>query len=128
MIMKSSTYKHEHLNENGCYEFFGAHVGLCIEDYADLHRMIDKAEKYVKDGLKKMKTLDVTRRNRVFRIQTAVSNYHSAKLYLFGGALERDIHNLQLPLSASFIQKKARKQAETSKGEAIQEILLGMYY
>lgn len=110
------------LNIDGCMEFFGAHVKLCMEDYASIHRHVNRLEAMVnKHGRSNRKQSDLLK-GRIQRVRLLIHNYETAKHYIFGNGLLNDIKRLDLPLSIEYIRAQTEKMAESCEFNATMEL------
>lgn len=87
----------------GCYGFYGAHIALCVKDFAIAHKHIV--------GIKKLWSKASTPSKKE-RLRNIIWNYYTAKDYLFGGLLEDSIDKFGLPLEAQAVKDRARHLAE----------------
>lgn len=92
-------------SDSGCLEMYGAHIRLCIKDYADVHKHIDAMEKFCRNK----KNNNTTRKSHFSQM---IHNYYTAKQFIFGGGLQDAVEKFGLPLDPGYIQREAREYAE----------------
>jgi len=93
----------------GCFEMYGAHIRLCIRDFVILHKKALQAERHMSKARYK------DRKNycsRTHRLEIRLSNYYSARDFLFGGGLDDAIERFGLPINASYIRRITKELAE----------------
>ena len=103
------------LNIDGCMNFFGAHVKLCITDYALIHRHVDRLEGLVRKHGRNGRKQSALRNGRIARVRIMLNNYETAKNYLFGKGLVDDIRRMELPLSIEYTRRHAQELAESAE-------------
>lgn len=102
------------LDIDGCMDFFGAHIKLCMEDYATVHRHIHRLEALVvKNGGKRRRRQSALLSGRIQRVRNIITNYETARSYIFGKGLVKDIFDMDLPLSIEFVRAQTTKMAES---------------
>ena len=87
---------------DGCMEMYGAHIKVCIKDYADIHRHYSAL----------VKKLNSTKGSgKRDRLQKLLRNYESARDFLFGGGIEDAIDRFSLPLDAEYTRNVAKRMS-----------------
>lgn len=102
--------KRPDLDIGGCFSFFGEHIRLCIEDYAQVHNNQVSISRYILRLRSGVQNKFV--KGRIARARAFIRNYEEAKQYIFGGKLKRDIEVLHLPLELECVQTEARLLSE----------------
>lgn len=87
----------------GCYGFYGAHIALCIKDFAIAHNHLEGVKRLYKRA---------STPSKKERLKNILYNYYTARDYLFGGLLEESIDKFGLPLDAQAVKDRAKNLAK----------------
>lgn len=93
------------LSIDGCMEMYGAHIRLCVRDFADVHKHYDAL------CVRRRKTKSIGRKAR---LSLLLHQYDTAYQFLFGGGLEDAIDRFSLPLNAEWVKRMALEAASGS--------------
>ncbi len=101
---------------DGCIDIFGSHIKLCIEDFASVHKKIERIERTILKYKRARTKLSEKKLSKITYMEKIAYDYYTAKAYIFGlglsGGLREDIARLELPINLEYIRNKALKQAE----------------
>jgi hypothetical protein len=97
---------------DGLINFYGAHIKLCIRDYADVKKHLEMLKE------KRFSIKDLGKKNRIIEL---LKNFRTAEQFLFEGGLDDAIERFKLPINADYIRREAnimaaRGIADTSRG------------
>jgi hypothetical protein len=99
------------MNIDGCFEMYGKHIRLCMEDFALVHRHYAELQMKVTRVRMYGKKLTSRASGRADRATVMIKHYESAYNYLFNGGLDEFINRFGIDLSADAIRKQAIEMA-----------------
>jgi len=97
--------KSDSLDINGCMVMYGAHVRLCIKDYAEVYKKQNAIRRKITIWRKAHRNKPIT--NSMQRLNARLANFETAERFIFAGGIDEAINQYHLPLNAGYVRRYA---------------------